>query len=82
MASEFHPPGGLGVSSRGYVTLDCRHTIVSGEGGTLSIDWVARPDRCFVEDCVWNYGAEIVTDSSGLQDAGLLGRWQLESPSG
>jgi hypothetical protein len=70
-------PGQARSLSTEYVTLDCSGTSVSGAGDTLTINWRAKPEQCFVGGCGWNYAAEYVTDSIGLRDAGLVGWWRL-----
>ena len=68
--------------STAYVTLDCENSSVSGSGGTLTINWRARPDSCFAGGCNWNYAIEFVADSGGLKNAGLVGWWRLNPASG
>ena len=64
-------PGLPGYPQTDYVTLSCGGTTITGEGDTLTIDWAARPDRCFDGDCGWNTAWEMVvspavaTSSSG-----------------
>ena len=82
LGGGFCRPGQPMSLSTAYVTLDCGSSSVSGEGETLTINWHARPERCFEGGCGWNYAVEFVADSSGRQDAGLVGWWRLSPPVG
>jgi hypothetical protein len=42
----FCQPGQWSFLQTDYVTLSCSHTSVSGEGGTLTINWAVRPEQC------------------------------------
>ena len=75
-------PGDPTSLSTQEVTLDCGGTTVSGVGDTLAIAWQVRPERCFDSSCGWNHAVELVTDSGGLQAAGLVGWWRLDRMSG
>jgi len=75
-------PGQSRFLATEYVVLDCGSSSVSGTGDTLTIHWHVAPRQCFVGGCGWNYAVELVTDSAGLQDAGLVGWWSLNPPSG
>jgi hypothetical protein len=75
-------PGDSQFLTTGYVMLSCAHTSVSGTGDALTVSWVARPEQCFEGSCGWNWAAEFVTDSAGLQDAGLVGWWRLVGSAG
>jgi hypothetical protein len=72
-------PGEATSLSTAFVTLDCANSSVSGAGDTLTIHWRIRPEQCFTGGCGWNYAIELVTDSGGLEDAGLVGWWRLGS---
>jgi hypothetical protein len=78
----FCQPGQWSFPQTDYVALSCYHTTVSGEGDTLTIDWVALPKQCFEGGCGWNYAVEFVSDSGGLSDAGLVGWWRLDETIG
>jgi hypothetical protein len=75
-------PGEATSLSNTYATLDCSGTVVSGVGDTLSISWLVRPEQCFDESCGWNYAVELVGDSTGQRDAGLVGWWRLNPAGG
>jgi subtilisin family serine protease len=65
-----------------YVAISCEYTTVSGAGDALTINWAAVPIQCFEGGCGWNYAIELVGDSAGLQDAGVVGYWRLDPVSG
>ena len=67
--------------STDYVTLNCRATTVSGEGDTLTIDWVVRPLQCFIGGCGVNRAFGLAIDSTGLRGGGKMGTWSLEASS-
>jgi len=75
-------PGEWSFPSTGYVTLDCRHTTVSGAGEDLTINWVVRPEQCFAGGCGVTWAYEHVMDNAGLWDSGVLGWWVLYPASG
>ena len=75
-------PGQAKTLSTSYVSLDCANTSVSGEGDTMTINWRVLPKQCLEGGCGWNYAFEFVTDSTGLQGAGLVGWWRLYGARG
>jgi len=75
-------PGDSQFLTTPFVALDCGNTTVSGVGDMLTINWHVRPERCFQGGCGWNYAVELVTDSTGLHPAGLVGWWRLVPASG
>jgi len=62
----FCQPGQWSSLHTDDVTLSCRHTVVSGEGNTLTINWLVRPEQCFVGGCGWNYAVEPITLIEGM----------------
>jgi len=77
-AQGFCQPGQSSFPQTDYVVLSCYDTTVSGEGDTLTVNWRVLPKQCFADGCGWNYAVELVKDSSGLQDSGLVGWWRLD----
>ena len=65
-----------------FARLDCGGSSVTGIEETLTITWHIQPKQCFTGGCGWNYAFELVTDSTGFQDMGVVGYWQLSSASG
>jgi hypothetical protein len=70
-------PGQWRFPHTGYVTLHCRHTSVSGEGDTLTISWVMRPERCFIGGCGEHIAYGYVLDRARLWGLADSGTWTL-----
>jgi len=82
MGGGFCQPGRRRFLHTDDVTLCCRHTTVSGEGDTLTINWRLRPERCFAGGCGEYIAYGYVIDRAGLSDSAETGTWTLNPARG